>query len=1419
MTSSFKRRFGALLLAAAWCGATGAAPTLPQVAAGQATFNQQGNVFSITNTPGTIINWQSFNIGAGEITRFIQQNAGSAVLNRVLGQDPTKILGALQSNGKVFLINPNGILFGQGARVDVNGLVASTLNIGDADFLAGRKRFQAGPSAGSVRNDGTIATPSGGQVFLIAPSVENTGIITAPNGDVILAAGHSVQLVDSADPDLRVELSAPGGQAVNLGQVIAQGGRIGIYGALVNQRGVVNADSAVLGANGRVVLKASRAVALDAGSVTRARGGAGADGGTIQVLGEQVDVASGASVDAGGRNGGTVLVGGDWQGGGGIMRAQRTSVAAGAVIRADGSAGNGGKVVLWSDGATSAHGTVSARGSAAGGAVETSGHVLDVDGIAVDAAGGTGRNGTWLLDPYDIDVVAGGTAAAGDVKAASAGAATGVTRVAPDTLAKAGTDVVLQAQHDLTVTDALTTAGSVHAQAGNDIAVNAQVAAGGDLDFRAANAFTLGANGVLKTGNYIDVSANQVTLAGNIIGTDQLPILTLTSADPGRAISIGTAAGDTASLLLDPAALKRLSGSLYEINVGNSAHTGPVTVDSGLSAATNVVLENAGAIHVRAPVDLSGNAASQFIASQYAAGGLVDIAGAVTASKSVLLQGDRLTIGAPVSAASVTLQPNSAAMHMMIGGDEPADGFVLGQAALANVKANELTIGGLAGSAGGIDVTGPMALTGSGAPAKVLLDAGAGDLSINAALSVPGTLALASTAGIYEKGGTVGAAAVALRGGAVVLTGANAIGTLAGTSVGNVFQVNTAGGLHIGAVDGLSGIAAAAADVQLASAGALTLDAGVSGATATVDAMGIAGGGFVQAAKLTLTSGAGIGTAANPLKTRTGDLTATNKGTGTLPINIANTGALQLTRAVQDGTGNDGAIAIDSVGGMTVPAFNVDNGAGEVRTNGGDISLTTHSPLTILGRVATTSGNVRLLADNGGALTIANGAHVTSVSGNVSITAGSTQIAADTVTVSSPDKLQVTTPGTDTGTPPPPAPTLDACLANPTVAGCGPVLAAALQACVADPSGPRCGAVLPTYDTCAAHPTAAGCAPVIKEHDAIAACIADPKAIGCAATLPVYDVCKTNPATYGCSVVIQAHDAVTACIADPKAPGCAATLPVYDACRTDPATYGCSAVIQAHDAVTACIADPKAPGCATTLPPLDQCRADASAYGCAPVLARAGFDACLANPAGAGCGDVLPKLDVCRLTPSLEGCTQVLALGFQACLANPHDPGCGGILPTLTQCQGNSKLPGCDVVLPTLAQCIGSPSLQGCDVRLPTLAACAAAPSTAGCEAVLPTASFCSTHPGDASCVTFSGSGGAGQNTLGTPVAQAVQTTVHVINTALPAAALPVPQGGGADKGGGDAAAAKPDDRASGPVQAELSGVKNEKPATKTYCN
>ena len=172
----------------------------------------------------------------------------------MIGQDPSAILGQLQSNGRVFLINPNGILFGAGARVDVSGLVASTLNISDQDFLQGRMRFTGDGAQGAVINHAEIRTPAGGQVYLVAPRVENHGLITTPSGEIVLAAGKNVEIVDAANPNIRIELAAPENEAVNVGQLIAAGGRINIYAGLVRNAGQINANAAVM-ENGRIVLR------------------------------------------------------------------------------------------------------------------------------------------------------------------------------------------------------------------------------------------------------------------------------------------------------------------------------------------------------------------------------------------------------------------------------------------------------------------------------------------------------------------------------------------------------------------------------------------------------------------------------------------------------------------------------------------------------------------------------------------------------------------------------------------------------------------------------------------------------------------------------------------------------------------------------------------------------------------------------------------------------------------------------------------------------------------------------------------------------------------------------------------------------------------------------------------------------------
>ncbi len=425
---------GCLAAPPAW-----ALPTGPQVVVGSAAFSQQTGALTVTNTPGTIINWQRFSIGANEAARFVQQGPQSSVLNRVLGPEASAILGALQSNGRVWLVNPNGILFGPSSRVDVQGLVASTLAISDRDFLAGKLAFQTGAVAGGIQNQGSIRTPRGGSVYLVAPDIENAGIVHSPAGEVLLAAGRSVSLVEAAHPDIEMMVSAPADKAVNLGRIIVESGRASLFGATLAQRGIVSASSAGTDAAGRIVFRAAKDVALEAGSVTRADGAAGGSitvqaragtnlvsgevsakgaegkGGDIRLLGERVGLAGRASVDASGAGGGgSVLVGGDYQGANAaIQNAGATYVSPEARIAADaGGNGDGGKVIVWSDQATRFYGTASARGGARGGDggfVETSGRSLDASGARINTSAPKGANGQWLLDPNDITIQAGGS--------------------------------------------------------------------------------------------------------------------------------------------------------------------------------------------------------------------------------------------------------------------------------------------------------------------------------------------------------------------------------------------------------------------------------------------------------------------------------------------------------------------------------------------------------------------------------------------------------------------------------------------------------------------------------------------------------------------------------------------------------------------------------------------------------------------------------------------------------------------------------------------------------------------------------------------------------------------------------------------------------------------------------------------------
>jgi filamentous hemagglutinin family protein len=388
-------------------------PTGGSVASGSASFASSGNSLTVTNSANAIINWQSFSIGVNEITQFLQSSSSSAVLNRVVGAGgviPQSVInGILSSNGRVFLLNSSGVVIGAGARIDVAGFVASSLNLSNEDFLNGKMSFTALPGAGGVSNAGVITTPSGGRVFLIAPDVQNSGAITAPQGQIVLAAGKSVDLVSESSPFVTVRVTADTEQALNLGKLIADSGRIDMSGALVRQSGVAQANSAVVGANGEIRLVATQNVTLDAGSVTSASGGA--QGGSVQVSAPVVsqtgdihaDGAAGGNVQIDASNflqAGTLSASGSAGPGGTIaVTAPHVIQTASAVTAADGSGGNGGSITVDASGATDGLLFSSASYSATGdkgGNITLLGHDILLLGASADTSGASG-GGTILV--------------------------------------------------------------------------------------------------------------------------------------------------------------------------------------------------------------------------------------------------------------------------------------------------------------------------------------------------------------------------------------------------------------------------------------------------------------------------------------------------------------------------------------------------------------------------------------------------------------------------------------------------------------------------------------------------------------------------------------------------------------------------------------------------------------------------------------------------------------------------------------------------------------------------------------------------------------------------------------------------------------------------------------------------------------
>ncbi len=761
-------------------------PTGGTVVAGSATLTSSSKpasaVLTVDQTSQrAVIDWNTFNLGSAAQVNFVAPGSGAATLNEVVSANPSQIFGKITGNGQVFLVNPNGVLFGKSATVDVGSLTATTNGISNADFMAGNITLTRNGATASVVNEGSLHAGIGGYIALLAPEVRNSGVVVAHLGTVAMAAGDAITLKFDGThlagitttpstiaalvqnksaviaPGGIIILSAPaldrvqGGVVNNSGTLEASGmssagGRIVLEGGTVQQAaggkidasgtsggsvqinatqnislaGTVSAGATgtSAGQGGSITLTAGHDVTLQnasletAGSTAGGRisiqgggqtptstPGAGAPtvalqgdtrvdasstlgrGGDVTLTADQVGLFDTTSIDASGATGGgNVFVGGGFHGANAsITDARQTVMARTATIDANATqSGTGGNVAVWSDGETSFGGNIQAGGGSAagdGGFVEVSSKgKLNFLGN-VDASAPHGAAGTLLLDPQDIDVITGGSAILTTNELAFATNIGGTSNIDPNTitaLTNGGTAVTLQANNDLTISNAIITSGSVTGgaltfQAGRSIAVNASVISNnGNISFSAndndpnlvssdrrsgiatfannsiidagsgnvsitMNSGTAGASGSIETGH---INAAKLTVVqdgptgGATAGAIDLGETNLTG---NLSISANTATNVTNILGTSGQAGEVIVRGTATLNVGtgNVTINGPDTDFSiiGLTAG-NVLLNNAGAVQFAA-TNLSGTLTETTV-GPIASTGSVQVAGLTT---------------------------------------------------------------------------------------------------------------------------------------------------------------------------------------------------------------------------------------------------------------------------------------------------------------------------------------------------------------------------------------------------------------------------------------------------------------------------------------------------------------------------------------------------------------------------------------------------------------------------------------------------------------------------------------------------------------------------------------------------------------------------------------------------------------------
>ncbi|HET7333807.1 MAG TPA: filamentous hemagglutinin N-terminal domain-containing protein, partial [Rhizomicrobium sp.] len=434
-------------------------PQDPNVVGGSASFSQSGSTLNVNqSTNRAVIDWRSFDIGSNAQTNFAQPNAASIAVNRVnQSANPTQIQGGLHANGQVWILNPNGVVFGKTAHVDAAGIVASTANIDVNAFMGGSNTLHmSGADHGSVVNEGSISVGESGLAAFVAPSVRNSGTITAKVGKVTLAAGTSYTLDLAGDNLVEIGLGAGNALVDQSGKIVNAGGTVQLSAKAASD--VVDSIINVSGV-------------IDASSVVK-------DGGTIVLAGDNINTSSTAKL------------------------------AADA-----GTNGNGGTITSIANKTGNYAGSFSAKGgseSGDGGQIETSGKTISVSkDVSVDTLAANGKTGNWTLDPDDLTIADGANEGAINPSASTVNNAT-IVNLLPHT------GVTLAANNSITVNGAIDSSAQSNSSV---LALNDQD--GGGLTVNLNAPITLGTGQSLTgQGTIVNVGAGSLIQNGVDVALD-----------------------------------------------------------------------------------------------------------------------------------------------------------------------------------------------------------------------------------------------------------------------------------------------------------------------------------------------------------------------------------------------------------------------------------------------------------------------------------------------------------------------------------------------------------------------------------------------------------------------------------------------------------------------------------------------------------------------------------------------------------------------------------------------------------------------------------------------------------------------------------------------------------------------------------